>query len=661
MKTDRLSSWLKNEGFLGKKTTNPTGEKSTPKPFKSKKPNTTSIPKPVKQDSKQTSFHAHAKKVVSKKTSKSYTQKTRNKTTKFSKNDPNFARPTTEKREKFHPTNYLKNGKNDGEIRVIPLGGMEQVGQNLMFVEWGEEIIVIDTGISFPSAEHLGIDVLIPDIAYLIKNKHKIKGIIYTHGHLDHIGGVPHIMPALGYPPMYASRLTKEMILANSEEYKIKDKLKIFEINPKSKIKCGKFELEFFHINHSIPDGLGIVINTPFGKIVHTSDFKFDFNPSDDQPIDLGRISQIGKSGVALALVDSTNALVPGHAISESIVEKSLEKMFDDTNNRLIIATFASNIGRISKIIEMAEKRGRTVFISGRSMERNIAIARKLNYLKCRENTIQRISKKAEKMPESKVCILATGSQGEELAALTRMSAGTNAFVKLRPSDTIAFSSSTIPGNELAVVAVRNNLADLGINVIDNKNLDIHVSGHAHAEQCKLMTSLLNPKYFSPIHGETFMRHGHRDMIVRELDFRPENTFVMKNGRGLILSKTGVRLMTDKESLPASDVLIELGEKVGEHVMTDRHKLADAGIICINLKLEKGRIKNFEIKSRGFLYMNMKHEIFGLLEKEVRAAFDRNYDPARPESVLVMPIKKTAEKFLLQKFKKSPVVEVFLS
>ncbi len=660
MKTDRLSSWLKNEGFLGKDPVTPTTKQPTSKPF-TKKPNTTPAPKPVKQNTKQTSFLA--KKIVPKtnpKSKKPFHPK-QTKPVQFSNNDPNFARPTKEKREKFHPTNYLKNGGNNGEIKVVSIGGLEQVGENLMFIEWGDDIVVIDTGISFPSAEHMGVDVLIPDISYLVKNKHKIRGVIYTHGHLDHIGGVPHIIPALGYPQMYASRLTKEMILGNSEEYHIQDKLKIMEINPKSKIKCGKFEFEFFHINHSIPDGVGIVVNTPFGKIVHTSDFKFDFNPSDDQPIDLGRIAQIGKSGVVLALVDSTNALVPGHAISESVVEKSLEKIFADTKDRLVFATFASNIGRVSKIIEMAEKRGRTVFISGRSMEKNMAIARKLNYLKCKDGTIQRISKKAESMPGSKVCILATGSQGEELAALTRMAAGTNAFVKLRKTDTIAFSSSTIPGNELAIVSVRNNLADLGVTVIDNKNLDIHVSGHAHAEQCKLMTSLLNPKYFSPIHGETFMRHGHRDMIVRELDFRLENTFVMKNGRGIILSKSGARLMTEKESLPAVDVLIELGEKVGEHVIADRHQLAEAGMICLNLKLEKGRVKKCDIRSRGFLYMNMKHEIFDLLEKEVRAVFERNYDPARPESVLVAPIQKTAEKLLLQKFKKSPVVEVFLS
>jgi ribonuclease J len=657
MKTDRLSSWLKNEGFLEKKIT-PSSE-TKPK-FTPKKTNSVQVSKPVKTVSQKQTNSLKTKKTFRVKPKASFS-KTPKKVNIFSKNDPNFARPTTEKREKFHPTNYLKNNKSDGEIRIVPLGGMEQVGENLMFIEWGDDIVVIDTGISFPSAEHLGVDVLIPDISYLIKNKHKIKGVIYTHGHLDHIGGVPHIIPALDYPPLYASRLTKEMILANSEEYKIKDKLKILEINPKSKIKCGKFEFEFFHINHSIPDGLGIVINTPFGKIVHTSDFKFDFNPSDDQPIDLGRIAQIGKQGVALALVDSTNALVPGYAISESVVEKSLEKIFDDTKDRLVFATFASNIGRVSKMIEMAEKRGRTVFISGRSMERNMAISRKLNYLKCKEGTIQRISKKAESMPGSKVCILATGSQGEELAALTRMAAGTNAFVKLRPTDTIAFSSSTIPGNELAIVSVRNNLADLGVKVIDNKNLDIHVSGHAHAEQCKLMTSLLNPKYFSPIHGETFMRYGHRDMIVRELDFKLVNTFVMKNGRGIILSPSGMRLMTEKEALPATDILIELGEKVGEHVLSDRRQLADAGIICINLKLEKGKIKKFDIKSRGFLYMNMKHEIFTLLEKEVRTVFDRNYDPARPESALVLPIQKKAESFLLQKFKKTPVVEIFLS
>jgi len=572
-------------------------------------------------------------------------------------NDPFFNRPTVEKREKFHPTKFF-NAKNAGEIRVVPLGGMEQVGSNLMFIESRDDIVLIDMGFNFPSPEHLGIDILIPDVSYLVKNRSKIRGVIITHGHLDHIGGIPHIAPSLGFPQMYATRLTKALILANSEESGVARKLKIAEINPKSKIKLGKFEFEFFHINHSIPDGVGIVCHTPFGSIVHTSDFKFDYNPSDDQPIDLARIGKIGKEGVILALSDSTSVQKSGHTISESVIENTLERIVRDTSGRLVIATFASNIGRASKIIEMAEKCGRTVFLSGRSMERNMAIARKLNYLKCRDNTLQPMSSKADKLPPSKVLILSTGSQGEELAALTRMAAGTHRDIKLRSDDTVVFSSSPIPGNETAIVAVQNNLADIGCVALDSRELDIHVSGHAHAEECKLMLSLLNPRFFAPIHGEVFMREAHRRLAIRDLQMRETNTFCMKNGRGVVISASGARLMTEKESLASPEILIELGERVGERILADRTQIAASGILLVHIRREKGVLRDIEIRARGFLYAGQEHEIFKQLKKEVRDSWDRNFDPARGEKSIEKAIASSIARFCHQKFKKEPAVEV---
>ncbi len=598
------------------------------------------------------------KKTTSKstKTSRSPRATTNRKTTNH---DPFLHRPTVEKRERMHPTNYLPK-KNAGEIRVVPLGGMEQVGENMMFLEWGNDIVIIDTGFQFTSPEHLGVDFLMPDYRYLVKNKQKIRGIIYTHGHLDHIGGVPYILPELGYPQMYATRLTKELIFAQCQEHGIGKNLRITEITPKSRIKLGKFEFEFFHINHSIPDGVAIVAKTPYGSIVHSSDFKFDYSPSDDQPINLNRIAGIGYKGVALAMVDSTSAMKSGHTLSESKIEDTISKIVKQAEKRLIITTFASNIGRISKIVETAEKQGRTVFLSGRSMERNLAIARKLNYLRCKEKTLQRMSSKANKMPPEKVLILSTGSQGEELAALTRMAAGTHKDIKLTKDDTVVFSSSPIPGNEMAIVSVQNNLAEIGVQTIDYKQMDIHVSGHAHAEECKLMTSLLNPKYIAPIHGELFMRHAHRELMINDLQFKRENAFIMKNGQGVVLGPKGARLMTPKERIGGRDILIEFGEKVHSKVVEDRKLMSENGILIVVVRHVKGKLQKVEITARGFLYMDMEHEIFKLLQKEVKDIYDRNYDPARPTRVLAEPIKKGVQKLILQKFRQEMIVEVVL-
>ncbi len=666
MTENKLDKWLSGKGLLGrnKKTTTTTTSTPTPKPTVKTNNQVSSDKKPTESKPVK-SKDTPPKPLPPKHTKKSAPQKggfkgRHNKPQVFTKNNPLFDRPTIEKREKFHPTNYLPKIKT-GEIRIVPLGGMEQVGENMMFIEWEDDIIIIDTGFLFPGPEHLGVDVLIPDISYLVKNKHKIRGVVYTHGHLDHIGGVPYIIPELGHPQMYATRLTKELIFAQCSEHQgLSQRIKVMDITPKSKIKLGKFEIEFFHINHSIPDGVGIVVKTPYGAIVHSSDFKFDYNPSDDQPIDLGRISQIGKAGVALALVDSTNAMKEGQTMSESVIENTLGKLLKDATGRVILATFASNIGRISKLIESAEKEGRTVFISGRSMERNIGIARKLNYLKCTDKTIQRMSKKASSMDPEKVLILSTGSQGEELAALTRMSAGTHRDIKLRKEDTVIFSSSPIPGNEMAIVSVRNNLATIGCKTINNKQLDIHVSGHAHAEECKLMTSLLNPKYFTPIHGEFFMRYAHRDLVVNDLQIKEENTFMMKNGQGMVLTPTGARLMTDKECVAGPEKLVQLGEIVRDEILAERKLMSETGVILIAVQADKGRVKKIDIKSKGFVYMNQKHEIFTVLEKEIKDLWVRTYDPARPEKALEDPIRIHTEKYFLRKFRSEQLVNVLV-
>lgn len=673
MSEDKLSNWLNKEGLFGKKkvvtpTPAPTAAPAPvakaveSKPAEVKPtglsnatkltPNAAATPRPTSNNNNRNQNSGGNR-------SGGGGFRRPNLTAKPTNNDPSYHRPTAEKRDKFHPTNFIK-ANPEGEIRVVPIGGMEQVGMNMMFIEWDDTIIIIDTGLVFASPEHLGVDAVVPDLSYLVKNKHKIKGVFYTHGHLDHIGGAPYILPDLGYPPLFATRLTKELLVLTCDEHLDRNKLKITEITPKSKIKAGKFEVEFFHVNHSIPDGVGIVVNTPYGAIVDSSDFKFDHNPADDQPADLARIAEIGRNGVVLGMIDSTNALKAGHTISERVIAEDVGKIIRESKGRILMATFASNIGRVAKAVEAAEAAGRTVFLSGRSMERNIAVARKLNYLKCKERTLQIMNPKADKMDPSKVMILSTGSQGETLAALTRMAAGTHPKVKLRKEDTIVFASSPIPGNTMAVVSVLNNLADIGCKVIDHKDMNTHVSGHGNAEECKLMCALLNPKYMAPIHGEVYMRKGHGEMVVRDLGYKKENVIVMKNGRGIIVGPKGARLMTEKEAIPQKNVLIQEGLKLPEGVLKERQDIAEYGIIIVRVDHDKGKMQNMELRGRGFLYTDPKNEIFQLLEKELKDLWNRQYDPARPMKGLETEMKKMAEKILYKRYRNDMVVEVMI-
>ena len=638
MSEDKLTKFLEKSGLMGKKL-----EISKTKPFQNK----------LKQNQQKIGF----KKLKS--FNKSAKSQNPAKKSFFNKKKVNLPSNGISKQITKKP---LKFSKNMGDIRVVPLGGMEQVGGNMMFVEWGNDIIVIDTGLNFPSPEHLGIDVIIPNIEYLVKNKAKIRGILYTHGHLDHIGAAKYMIKDLGYPQMFATKLTKELILAGAENEELVKNYKLREIDRNSKIKLGKFEVEFFHINHSIPEGLGVCVNTPYGSIVHTGDFKFDLNPHDDEPADLARIIEIGKKGVAVAMVDSTGALTAGHTMSETIIEEELRKIITNTKGRLVITTFASNVGRVAKLIEVAEKCGRTVFLGGRSMERNTAIAKKLGYLKCKESTLKLLSrsKKVNSLNPSKVMILSTGSQGEQFAALTRMAAGMHKDIKLNSEDTIVFSTSPIPGNELAIVSVLNNLAEIGVKMINNKQLDTHVSGHGHIEELKLMTSLLQPKNIAPIHGEVYMRYHHRDRMIKDLNIPLENSFIMKNGKGVILSKKGVRLMNEKEVVPAGNIFVELGEVIGDHIMEDRTLLADSGVILIAIKADKGRVKIVKVNSRGFRYMGMKHEIFDKLEIESKKIYERHFTPEKSTANLENMLKQAAEKMIWQKFKKNTMVEVLV-
>lgn len=668
MSEDRLGQWLKSQGFLGG------AKKEAPKPAAKTTPKTTTS----RPAAKRTASKDATKEIKPLRKRPERNMTPRGKTNpkgrntgparKFvtpvsqnKKNDPFFDRPSHERRDKEHPTKVLPKGDH-GDIRIVPLGGMEQVGENMMFVEWGDDIIVIDTGLVF-GGQNSGVDAYIPDTDYLEKNKDKIRGVIYTHGHLDHIGGAPYILPKLGFPKVYATRLTRDMMLGQCEEFPgVKDKIQTYDITPKSVVKLGKFEIEFFHINHSIPDGVGICIRTPYGAIVNTSDFKIDFNPADEQPADLGRLAEIGRSGVAVAMVDSTNAQKPGQAISESVIKESLDKIIENAQERVIVATFSSNVGRVTKLIESAEKHGRQVFLTGRSMQKNIGFARSLNFLRCKDSTLQVMSRKVETMDPKKVMILCTGSQGEELAALSRMARDEHKDVKLRMDDTIVFSSSPIPGNERAIGKTLDLLAIKGIKPIDNKSLAVHVSGHGNAEELKLMTTLLNPRYCAPIHGEIHMRYAHKELLVNELGYPHENCFVMHNGLGLTVNKNGVRLMDAKDKLSKGEVAIQEKRYLSPKAIDQRRQMINSGAIIACLEHNKGTFKKVDYRLPGFVIQKTDGKFFTGLTSEIRAFWERNYDPSRPQSAIEKPLREMIGKYVYRnlRLQKDPVVEVII-
>ncbi len=578
---------------------------------------------------------------------------------RFSDHNPNRGRKTAYKRHAFHPTTRLKPG-NHGTIRVIPMGGLEAIGQNMTFIEWENDIIVIDTGILFATHEEPGVNGIVPDIEYLKKNKHRIKGVIYTHGHLDHIGGVPYILPQLGFPPIFTTRLTQAMITGMAEEYGFADKLRFTSVDPKSKMRMGRFEVEFFHINHSIPECLGVVVNTPYGAIVTTVDFKFDYKPADGHMTDFAHIAHFGHKGVALHLCDSTNATIPGFAQSESNIIEPITKILKYTPGRIILTLFGSNMSRASRIIELAEKLGRTVYLSGRSLEKNVGYARKFNYLKCKDKTLKRLKPGVKMGPPDKTLIMCTGGQGEEFAALSRMARGEHKQVILKPEDTIVFSSSKIPGNELQIFNLMNKLVDKGVNLIEGKDESVHASGHGNQEDIKLMASLLDPKYFVPIHGDQYLRHANKTMISEGLDFPEDHVLMMEHGKGIVLNQHGAKIMSDKERVPTKKAYYEDMVRLREETIEERKNLGKKGIIIVDVENNKGTIKKINIRTHGFFLLGTDEKAFSPLKKELTDTFNRTYDPARSEKALEETLKKTAQNYLWQKYKKEPTIEVVL-
>jgi ribonuclease J len=549
-----------------------------------------------------------------------------------------------------------------GKLKIIPLGGLDEVGKNMMALEYEDDIIIIDMGLEFPSDDMLGIDYVIPDTTYLEENKKRIRAVILTHGHLDHIGGIPYILPKLNFPPVYGTKLTLGLVQKRIEEFKQEKMTQLREINPDQPLKLGKFLLKFFRVAHSIPDAIGMIIDTPIGKIVHTGDFKFDDSPAGNQKVaDIEKIKALGSQNVLALFSDSTNSLKPGHTMSESEVGKTLEDLIKNTKGRLIIASFSSLIGRIQQILNYAEKHNRKVFISGRSLLTNIDIAMKLGYLKCKPGNIQDIKKYKDKMSDSETLILTTGSQGESVSALTRIANQDHSKIKIKKGDTIVLSSSPIIGNERAICSVVNNLCKLGATVIHNQIKDVHTSGHGYREELKQMIRMVKPKYLLPVHGEYFMRQEHARLAQQHCDIPRENTILLQNGDVLIAEKDKVSVSPEK--VDTKYILIDgSGEgQIGSQVQIDRQIMSQNGslvvLVHINRKTKKLK-KTPDVVSRGFIYMHETEEIAREIAEVAGGAYKRIHDkiPNAKRQEIKKYIKQTVDKYTRVKLERRPLI-----
>lgn len=497
--------------------------------------------------------------------------------------------------------------------KIVVLGGLGEVGKNMYCVMHNDAIVIIDTGVSFPESELMGVDYVLPDFTFLKQNEDKIKALLITHGHEDHIGGIPFLLQSLNIPAIYAPNHAKELIAVKLQDKNIRYN-NLFVYTEDTKLKFKEIEIEFFRVTHSIPDSHGISIKTPEGRIVTTGDYKFDLTPIGPMA-NLYKMASLGEDGVDLFIGDSTNALNEGFSTSESVVDETLGEMFDKCKtNRIIIATFASNIYRIKHIFETCYKHNRKICIFGRSMENNINISLNAGYINHKELLVT--PEEANNLKPGEVAILCTGSQGEPLAALSRISNGTHKQIKLRPDDVVIFSSSTIPGNALSITKTINKLCLKGVKVYTNSSLaDLHTSGHANEEEIKLAIRLFKPKYLMPFHGDYRMLKRQADIGIN-CGIPKENTFILKNGDSLILKN---HIITKGESMPGADVYVD-GNRIGEigsAVIKDRKIMANDGILVVivnvNMKKRELLIKP-NITTRGFVLVNENEELIHKIE-----------------------------------------------
>jgi len=488
------------------------------------------------------------------------------------------------------------------KLKIIPLGGLGEIGKNMTAFEFGGDIIVVDCGMGFPDEDMYGVDMVLPDISYLKANASRVRGIIITHGHEDHIGAVPYVLKELDVP-IYTMPLTAALIELKLEEHDLLYNTQIFTKKVGSSFRLGAFTIEFINVNHSIPDAVALAIGTPLGTVIHTGDFKIDVTPIQGSMMDIARLGQLGNEGVLALLSDSTNVEKPGYSASERKVGASFNKLFMGCDKRIIITTFASNVHRLQQIIDVAAKYGRKVAITGRSMENVLHVASVLGYVKIPENVMVDLEK-VNSLPHEKTVIISTGSQGEAMSALYRMAFSEHKQIKVDAGDRVIISASAIPGNETMISRVIDELFHKGAEVIYDRNTDLHVSGHASQEEQKMVLALTKPKYFIPVHGEYRMLVKHAE-LGRMMGVKPQNIVIAENGKVIEISKKGIRC---EETVQAGAVMLDGSgtSEVGSVVMRDRHRLAEDGMIVVVLPYssdDRKLLSEPEIITRGFIYV----------------------------------------------------------
>ena len=509
-------------------------------------------------------------------------------------------------------------------LKFVPLGGLEEIGRHCMFLEYGNEIVLVDAGLQFPEETTPGIDYIIPNVSCLQTKKEQIRGLILTHGHYDHIGALPYLLEKLGNPPIYAAAITAEIVKKRQEDFTNAPKPRLEIVKDGDVVKLGRFfEVKFFSVSHTIPDDIGIVLKTPVGNMVHFPDFKFDYD-KEGKPIGLDAYRKIGELGIHTLLMDSTNAEEEGYSVSERVVEKNIEELMKKAGGRVIVATFGSLITRLGEIIKIGHKLHRKVFVSGYSMKTNLQIAQNLGYLKFEKGTILPIEE-VNKHRDDKILVVCTGAQGEPNATLMKIVNGEHKYLHIKPGDTIIFSSSIIPGNERGVQVLKDDFTRKGATVYQSKLMDIHSSGHAPKEELKETIRLVRPRFFVPVHGYYFMRAANKENAV-DAGMKPEHVFLMDNGQVAEITKDGFRV-SDK-TVEASYVMVD-GLGVGDVeqvVLRDRMVLAQEGMVVIITTIDRqtGRIlKNPDIISRGFIYLKEHKEMLDEIRRRLRAIVGR--------------------------------------
>ena len=573
---------------------------------------------------------------------------------KRNKNKNEEVNKTTSKRS------YNKNELNfefkKPNLKIIPLGGLEEIGNNMTIFEYEDEMIIVDCGLEFPTDDMLGVDLVIPDVTYLERNKEKIKGFVITHGHEDHIGAIPYILKQINIP-IYGTKLTLGLIKNKLEEHKLLRSTKLHEVEAGQTIRFGKMKVEFIRSCHSIPDAVMLAIYTPVGTVLHTGDFKIDYTPINSETTDLARIAEIGKKGVLALLSDSTNAERKGYTMSERTVGHELDKLFVNCKKRIVVATFASNVHRVQQIVNAAVANGRKIAVCGRSMINMIETARGLGYIDVPENVFIDIDM-IKNYTDEQLVIITTGSQGETMSALTRMAAGEHKKIVITPNDLIIISANPIPGNEKSVSKVIDDLLQIGADVVYSSLADIHVSGHACQEEQKLILALAKPKYFIPVHGEYRQLMAHAE-TAKLMGVEPQNIFMSTNGRIIELNEKEAK---QTGSVPCGKILVDgygVGD-VGNVVLRDRQHLSQDGLIVIVMTMDSSTgeiVSGPDVISRGFVYVkeseNLMDEVKKFIRDEVQILENKGI---RDWSTIKSTLKDHIRDYIFQKTKRNPMI-----